>query len=549
MSLSRADRFAASLGFAPANNYQRACLAPAVALAAVLASLPWLLLLPLDTDRAVPLAFLPAVLAGWKTSRPSDQLDTLLLALGATAMLLAAAFSDHAARAFVMTSAVGWTLAGGLIARNLATCEAAVRLVLSGLLAGAVAGTVMLRLGVDSPTSTFPIYGSVRLFGAHQFFGCAAALGLLLYPTAKRSWFVLLVTAAIIVWTGLFWSGGRAPLVAVSILTSVWFWRGDSAERRRLLLWTPALVMVALGFAWLLQAPYEGMGWSSAVSRTVHATGIEQVSSDRSRFWSETWRYASEAPWLGHGADGYRFIAPNQNGSQPHNMLLQWFVEYGVLGLVPLALLLVRGIRGLFAPPASAFQHWSGAALAGAAGYGLLEGIFYHASAFMPVAVIAGLAFGTAQVTPVAKPSITRHAWKLLLLAAFLVILLHGWLGLRLLRTRDLSPDSATARILRVFPCTTTGLQKHIERWRQTQPELAMEWIHWAQGASTESASFHLYAAQLYIWQKNYKSAETELLHCLDKVHYLERPDVQIAIDTVRALNAGLPIPQAHPQP
>jgi hypothetical protein len=128
-------------------------------------------------------------------------------------------------------------------------------------------------------------------------------------------------------------------------------------------------------------------------------------------------------------------------------------------------------------------------------------------------------------------------------------MLLHGWLSLRLLKARDLAPDSPTARVLRVFPSTTAGLPNHIERWRRTQPELAMEWIHWAQGVSTESASLYLYAAQLYIWQKNYKSAETELLHCLAKVHYSERPDVQIAIDTVRALDAGKPIPQAPSQP
>jgi O-antigen ligase len=549
MSASRADRFAASLGFDPADNDQRRCLAPALALAATLAALPWLLLLPLDTDRAVALAFLPAVLLGWKLRRPADRLDHLLLALGAAAMLLAAGFSDHSARAFVMTSAVGWTLAGACIARQLASSEAAIKIVLCGLLAGAVAGTVMLRLGVDSPTSNFPIYGSVRLFGAHQFAGCAACLALLSRPPARYLPLGLLVIASIIVFTGLFWSGSRAPLVGLAVLASIWFWRGSREERLSLLRWMPALIVISLGCASLLNTSYVGMGWSSAITRTVQATGIEQVSSDRSRFWSETWRYALESPWIGHGADGYRFITPAQNGSQPHNMLLQWFLEYGLLGFIPLALLLMRELRGLFAPPVQVFQRWSGAALAGASAYGLLEGIFYHAAAFMPVAVIAGLALGTAPTRPAVTPNRIRHAWATLLLASLAVLVLHGLLSFNLLKAGNMSPDSLTARVLKTFPSTTTGLQRHIERWRQTQPELAMEWIDWAQEVSTESASFHLYAAQLYIWQKNYKSAETELLHCLAKVHYIERPDVQIAIDTVRALDAGKPIPQTHAQP
>lgn len=546
---SRADRFAVSFGFDPADNRQRAHVLPSIFLSVALAGLPWLLLLPLDTDRVIPLAFLPAVLAGWQSARPADRLDRLLLALGAAAMVLSAVFSDHSARALAMTSAVAWTLAGACIARNLATCQAAIRLVLSGLLAGAVAGTVMLRLGVDSSTSTFPIYGSVRLFGAHQFVGCAACLGLLARPPASRALLGLLAVAGMIAFTGMFWSGSRAPLVAIAALVAIWFWRGNREDRRCLLVWLPVLVATGLVAASTMKAPYVGMGWSSAVTRTIQATGITQVSSDRSRFWSETWRYACESPWIGHGADGYRFIAPAQNGSQPHNMLLQWFVEYGLIGLLPLVLLLLRGLRGLFAPSPGAFQCWAGASLAGAAVYGLLEGVFYHASVFMPVAIIAGFAFGTAPDHPVGKPDLLRYTWRPALLLALVFILLHGWLGLRLIKAPDIAPDSVTARLLRVFPSTTTGLQRHIEHWRKTDPELAMQWIRWAQSVSVESASFHLYAAQLLIWQKNYKSAETELLHCLAKVHYLERPDVQLAIDTVRALDAGKPIPQASTQP
>jgi hypothetical protein len=333
-------------------------------------------------------------------------------------------------------------------------------------------------------------------------------------------------------------------------MVCAWFWKSAADHRRRLLVWVPALVITSIACAWLLKAPYSGMGSFSAITRTVEASGIEQISSERSRFWAETWHYAIETPWFGHGADGYRFIAPNQNGSQPHNMLLQWFVEYGLFGLIPLSLLLLRGIRGLFSPPGSCFQHWSAAALTGAAAYGLLDGVFYHACAFIPVAVIAGFALGTA---PSGEALIStdriRHALRPLLVGGLILMLIHGWLGFMLLRVRNVSPDDPPARLLRAFPSTTAGLQNWIERWRQTQPELAMEWIHWAQDVSTESASFHLYAAQLYIWQKNYKSAETELLHCLAKVHYLERPDVQIAIDTVRALDAGQPIPQAHSQP
>jgi O-antigen ligase len=531
------------------------CLAPACALALALAFLPCLLLLPLDADRAVPLAFLPAVWLGWKISRPSSVLDTALFAWAVLAMLVSAAFSDHSARAFATTAAVGWTFGGALVARNLAPCVPAVRLVLAGMLAGAAAGTVMLGLGVDAPTATFPIYGSVRLFGAHQFAGCVAALGLLAH-TRGRPWRITTGVFGLIAGSGLMWSGSRAPVVALAVMAAAWFWRGSRTEKKLVLFWLPAFAVVALTVSSLLGRPYEGMGWSSAVARTVQSAGIEQVSSERSHFWSETLDHALKSPWIGYGADGYRFMQPAQNGSQPHNMLLQWLLEYGIVGLVPLGWLLARGVRGLFTRSPSDETHspfpcWASASLLGAATYGLLDGVFYHATIFMPVAVIAGFALGATPAggTQAFTPARAHPVLRPLLLAALVVLLLHNWLGLVLLKARNITPDSVPARALRVFPSTTHGLQKWTESWRRTDPQAELEWVKWAQSVSVEAASYHVYAAQLHIWRKDYKSAEAELMDCLRKVHRVERRDVQNALDTVRALDAAKPTTQSPPQP
>ena len=542
------SRLARALGSEPGEEQT---LPAAAALGLALAALPLLLLLPLDTDRAVPLAFLPAVCLGWRLSRPCARLDLALVICAFTAMLLSAALSDHTARALVMTSSVAWTVAGAMVARNLSGKPTAIRIVLAGLLAGAALGTVLLRLGVDSPSPNFPIYGNARLFGAHQFFGAAAGVALLAGIRQRGLILALAVATTLVAWSGLFWSGSRAPIAAMTVLVAVWIWRANPETRRRLFRWIPVLVALGLAISYLLNSPYPGMGWFNAVERTVAANGVQAVSSDRSVFWSDTWNHALKSPFFGDGADGYRFIRPAQNGSQPHNMLLQWFVEYGLLGLVPLGMLLIRGVtaprNGGEAPPELS---WPAAALAGAAAYGLLEGVFYHATAFMPAAVVAGLAIGARSPgnTPAsAKPLIP--VLRPLLLGASLLMLLHGWLGLVLLKGRPVEPSSSTARLLRTFPSTTLGLQNWIEAWRKDRPELAMEWIRWAQDVSTEGASFHVYAAQLYIWQKDYKSAETELLRCLEKAHRLERPDILNAIDTVRALAAGKPIPPPPSSP
>jgi len=544
------------LGFDARIAEERACFAPAAALALALAALPFLLHLLVDTDRALPVAFLPALWLGWKIPKPAHRLDAWLLAWAVAAMLISATFAPHAARAFVMTAAVGWTIAGALVARNLAACTPAIRLILIGMVAGAIVGVVMVRFGVGAQRMFFPTYWSARLFGAHEFAGCIAVTALLHFGIPHRVSRTPLVLAAAVVWTGLAWSGSRAAALGLVVALTIWFWRGTPAERRFLLRYVPALSVTALILSYTLGNPYPQLGWWDAFTRTTHATGLEAVTSERTRFWAATLRHALTSPWIGYGADNYLYMQPAQIGNQPHNVLLQWFLEYGLLGALPLVGLILRGVSGALVRPAVGvepdrpFRVWACAALAGATAYGLFDGVFYHMIIFMPVAVIAGVAIGQSNPSGDAPGFVVRThpLGRLLLLGALSILVLHGWLFLMLIRGRNVRPDSPPARILRVFPSITYGLRNWIEAWRTTQPEVAMEWIKWAESAAIEQGTFHVYAAQLYIWKKDYKSAEAELLLCLGKVSYIERSDVQEALAHVRRLAAEQDLKRA-PQP
>lgn len=544
MITSCRDRLLRLAGFDPEATEDQRCFGAATWMAAAFAALPFLLN-SLDADRSMPLALLPAVWCGWKLSKPARTLDACLLGWAIVAMVLSSALADHAARAFVMISSVGWVIAGGLVARNLANCVPAIRLILAGIVAGAVAGVVMVRLGLGAESMFFPTYWSARLFGAHQFAGALAALGLLVIaPPAQREGKLLASLSALIVWTGLAWSGSRAPAVGLAVTLGLWFWRGTPGERRRLLRWVPLLSILALALSYPLGTPYPQLGWWDAFTRTAQASGLEAISSERTRFWSVTLDYALTSPWIGHGADSYLYIHPAQNGNQPHNALLQWLLEYGLLGALPLVALVARGISGLFSAKASSvdtrpFQTWACAALAGAAIYALFDGVFYHMIIFMPVAVIAGLAIG--QNNPEGKPGWvlrTHSAGRILLLGALALLLLHNWLCLMLLKGRNVSPDSPPAVVLRAFPSATHALRNWINRWQVTHPEAVTPWVKWAQEAAIDQGSYHVYAAQLYIWKKDYASAEREMLACLEKVHVSERHDVLAVIDTVRTLAA-----------
>jgi hypothetical protein len=166
------------------------------------------------------------------------------------------------------------------------------------------------------------------------------------------------------------------------------------------------------------------------------------------------------------------------------------------------------------------------AAVAGAVGFGLFDGAFYHMVIFMPAAVFVGLSLGsdTERTIPVVRAhKILRPA----LLLALVFLLVHSWLGLMLLRAHNVAPDSPAARLLRTFPSTTHGLKLWIGAWEKTHPEVVMDWITWAQTASNQQPEFHLAALQIHFNHRDFIAAEKELLSLRRKVSVIELPDVE----------------------
>ncbi len=516
----------------PAQPKSRAHFAPAIALALAFTLLPLGLLLPIDADRTLSLLFVPAVALGWKISRPAAPVLIALMTWALGAILVATAFADHTARAIVMASAVFWVFAGGMTARNLVPCQAAVRLVLGGIALGAFLGLLLVACGCGLSYMDFPVYWGARVFGMHQFAGAMAALALLRF-TRVRSWQCpLFALLALTLLAGLGTSNSRAGLVGLAMALSFWFWRGNTTDRKFLLTWAGPLTTLALVIAYFIGHPFAGMGFGSAVVRTATATSIEGISSARSYFWSVVWDQAKNSPWLGHGADAYQHIQPRLHGAQPHNVFLQWLYEYGLAGAVPLALLHVAAIAGGFCQSPLAceekrrLQLWASSAVAGAVGFGLFDGAFYHMVIFMPAAVFIGLALGAdnERTIPVVKVhNILRPA----LLIALLCMILDSWLGLMLLRARNVTPDSPAARLVRAFPSTTHGLKRWIGAWEKTHPAIAMDWIRWAQTASNQQPEFHLAALQIHFNHRDFIAAEKELLSLRSKVSVIELPDVE----------------------
>jgi O-antigen ligase len=538
------------------------------AIAGLLGLLPCLLTLPTDTDRILPmLVALPAMmLMARREKLGSSSFEGWLLAAAALAACAAALLAPHSARAWVATATLGCVIVVIAAARMLASNAANLRVLTAGIAIGAAAGTALVYFHATPPDQSVfvPYYSHARIFGLHQMVGCVAALSWLLATRqadggrdlasmpfdAKRGvdakssptmggrgkWGLesgLAVLCALLTWTGLAWSGSRAAALGTLVALACWFWRAPGEERRRLLLAAIVFAVAAAGISHLLGSPYWEMGWERAFTRTIASTDVKGLSSSRDSLWAFTWKAIQASPWLGHGADGYRYLTPRQDGDQPHNFVLQFLLDFGLAGAVPflglIALLLWQGLRRKLC----AMERAAGALLAGATVAALLDGVFYHAVVLLPVAVLAGAA--TISIPGGSSFKVPRGMMASTMVAIVALLGFHAWLSFYQLSAYPKTPSALPARVVRVFPSNTAGLHAWMERWSNQPSAVLDEWTAWGLQNSSERAQLYLDSALRHLIARDLARAEKDLSAALEVCRGMDRPQLEGLLAATRA--------------
>lgn len=481
----------------------RGCELTARCLALTLATLPLMMLLPVDWDRVLPLALIPTLLLAGRLESSGTRNRLLMLPWICAAIIAAGAalISDHTARSIVTTSAWGLTVAGGVAAARAGRSETSLKTILRGLAMGGLVGLITCRLLLKADDSTLPIYGHPRVLGMHMLTAAVAAVALLVLDrSCIKSIRIGYWLIASIVCGGLWWAGGRAPILGMLVVLFHWSLVCAVPDRRWLWSRLPMLGVMAGLVAWSAGSTFPGMGWLFPFERTVAATNLNELTSTRSDEIWQVSRYIAESPWFGHGADSYLFIRPRQIGDQPHNVLIQWMLDFGLLGTIPLVIILlgviVRGSRA-----ADRWRKFAAGGVAGCAVVALFDGIFYHTILFIPAAMLAGLAMAL----PAGKraPDVPGRRGLMLVTQTALVLatgclLLHGWLCRQLVTALPENPDALPARVLAVFPSKTYPLVRWLEHWAKTDPATALAWSQWAIPRSISADHFHLFNARLF---------------------------------------------------
>lgn len=189
--------------------------------------------------------------------------------------------------------------------------------------------------------------------------------------------------------TFLFWMGGRGSILSViggALLLFVAL-RLKGVSGKYLLIFLPLSIAVALPLSeWL--AVFHWNGVFDLVSRTTEAIAaqdLNQVGSGRVNVWLSAWESAQTHLLFGLGPNGYWFMPNRIYGVQPHSVILQFMVEWGLVGgLLFLALLSYAFYRGVLAHIVQAGKRMDIAALSAGTMitvltlHGLVDGTYYH---------------------------------------------------------------------------------------------------------------------------------------------------------------------------
>lgn len=277
-----------------------------------------------------------------------------LIAVAAASTYLIAPLQDMARPHFVI-SMIHLVLALMLVAALRTSWHGLRRPMLIALAIGAALQAVVswgLALSVRSMPDFDWLHFGAGVTHVRQLGFCGLSLSGLaagLYATAtdrkaRFAYFVLLVLG--FAWTDL--SGGRASIGAALVGAAAVVLLSPRAQWARLALAFLAAMLIAAPLSLLAMAatPYilkERWGLYTAWVKLIGEAGTDDFSSRRTELWVQTIAAIRQSPLFGHGEGQFRSLVPATLGrlNHPHNSILQFLYQWGIVGSAFLAMMVV----------------------------------------------------------------------------------------------------------------------------------------------------------------------------------------------------------------
>ncbi|MBT8401616.1 MAG: O-antigen ligase family protein, partial [Rhodothermia bacterium] len=329
---------------------------------------------------------------------------------------------------------------------------------------------------------------------------------------------ILTVPVLTVLWGALIWTGGRGAFVAalIGVVATMVL-----APGRRWVLAGINTVALSVGsvIAVFMSAGRPELGWQGILSR-MGGDVAGGFATGRLKFWSLAYENFAASPVFGLGPDAYRYMQPKIFGSHPHNVVLQFLTDYGVIGASVfglMAVILLASIlrkasdaRGDIRPERIVAVSVLIAFLANS----LLDGNLYHALPLMVVGTTVAIGLLPQSFSRFSGASAGLMAIRTgftgataTVLAVFFV--LYSTLLANFVAGPIPSESSPRAQLVRNVPMVTHGmtLETWIRAWSSEDPQVAIEWAHWAHEHSPEAYRFSSLEAKLLMDEGLYEAA------------------------------------------
>ena len=187
------------------------------------------------------------------------------------------------------------------------------------------------------------------------------------------------------------WSGTRAAVLAMVVVTLVFIIARRQFPPMSRIVWALALTLVACAFAYAFLIDHIAF-WLFVPDEFSSA---DDFAATRSVLWGRTIELWLQSPWLGLGTGSIFWeFGPDNTPTQPHNVVLQFLISWGIVGAGAGLWIIARGIRAIHR---RAMKEPAACALLGFL-YGLLfqsllEGMLHYPRFIISIIVLGAMLF------------------------------------------------------------------------------------------------------------------------------------------------------------
>ncbi|MCD6184683.1 MAG: O-antigen ligase family protein [Deltaproteobacteria bacterium] len=180
-----------------------------------------------------------------------------------------------------------------------------------------------------------PLNSNIRHTGMQIMAGLSVLLAAAIpFASAKKKSLLLVLTTSLL-WAFLFWTGGRGAILStficsIFILIISFKYYPDFISTFKII----SVSMITGFFLGEFFSCFEWNGLLHSISRSINATTIDKLSAGRIEIWKTALVTIKSHLLLGVGPQGYIFMPNNIYPNHPHNLFLQFLLEWGIVGTI-----------------------------------------------------------------------------------------------------------------------------------------------------------------------------------------------------------------------